>query len=75
MPWGHIICQKGGQAECPLRNKCGGRAAQSPYVTRCPLAYVTDNKPCCCIRPLTERGGGATDRARTRVSPGPKPRL
>jgi hypothetical protein len=56
MPWGHIICQKGGQAVCPLRNKCGGRAAQSPYVMLRPLAYVTDNKPCGCIRPLVERG-------------------
>jgi hypothetical protein len=42
---GHITCQKGGQAVCPLRNKCGGRAAQSPYVMLHPLAYVTDNQP------------------------------
>jgi hypothetical protein len=59
MSWGHIICQKGGQAACPLRNKCGGRAAQSPYVMLRPLAYVTDNKPCGCIRPSTERGAEA----------------
>jgi hypothetical protein len=45
MPWGHITCQKGGQAACPFRNKCGGCAAQSPYVTLRPLAYVTDNQP------------------------------
>jgi hypothetical protein len=66
MSWGHIICQKGGQVACPLRNKCGDRAAQSPYVTPRSLAYVTprpltyvmDNKPCGCTRPLAERGGG-----------------
>jgi hypothetical protein len=45
MQWGHITCQKGGQAACPLHNKCGGRAAQSPYVMLRPLAYVTDNQP------------------------------
>jgi hypothetical protein len=45
MPWGHITYQKGGHAACPLRNKCGGRAAQSPYVTLRLLAYVTDNQP------------------------------
>jgi hypothetical protein len=56
MPWGHIACHKGGQAACPLRNKCGGRAAQSPYVMLRTLAYVTDNKPCGSIRPSTEWG-------------------
>jgi hypothetical protein len=65
MSWGHIICQKGGQAACPLRNKCGGRVAQSPYVTLRPLAYVTDNKPCGCIRPSAERGAEAL-----RIEPG-----
>jgi hypothetical protein len=45
MSWGHITHQKGGQAVCPLRNKCGGRVAQSPYVILRPLAYVTDNQP------------------------------
>jgi hypothetical protein len=45
MPWGHITCQKGGQEACPLHNKCGGRTAQSPYVTLRPLAYVTVNQP------------------------------
>jgi hypothetical protein len=30
-----------------------------------PLAYVTDNKPCGCIRPLTERGAEAL-----RIEPG-----
>jgi hypothetical protein len=34
MPWGHIARQKGGQAVCSFRNKCGGRAAQSPYESR-----------------------------------------
>jgi hypothetical protein len=53
---GHIACQKGGQATCPLRNKCGGRAAQSPYVMIRPLAYVTDNKLGGSIRPSIEWG-------------------
>jgi hypothetical protein len=65
MSWGHIACQKGGQAACPLRNKCGGRAAQSPYVMLCPLAYVTDNKPCGSIRPSTGWGAEAL-----RIEPG-----
>ena len=56
MSWVHIICHNGGQAACPLRNKCGGRAAQSPYVMLRPLAYVADNKSCGCIRPSAERG-------------------
>jgi hypothetical protein len=56
MPWGHIACQRGGQAACPFRNKC---AAQSPYVMLRPLAYVTDNKPCGSIRPSTEWGAEA----------------
>jgi hypothetical protein len=59
MSWGHIIYQKGGQATCPFRNKCGGRAAQSLYVMLRPLAYITDNKPYGCIRPSTERGAEA----------------
>jgi hypothetical protein len=53
---GQIACQKGGQAACPLRNKCGGRAAESPYVMLRPLVYVTDNKPGGSIRPSTEWG-------------------
>jgi hypothetical protein len=65
MPWGHITCQKGGQAACPFRNKCGGRAAQSPYVMLGPLAYITDNKPCASIRPSAERGAEAL-----RIEPG-----
>jgi hypothetical protein len=65
MLWGHITCQKGGQAACPLHNKCGSRAAQSPYVMLHPLAYVTDNKPCGCIRSLAERGAEAL-----RIEPG-----
>jgi hypothetical protein len=59
MPWRHIICQKGGQAVRPLRNKCGGRAAQSPYVMLRPTAYVTDNKPYGCIRSSAGRGAEA----------------
>jgi hypothetical protein len=75
MSWGHIICQKVRQAVCPLHYKCGGHAAQSPYVTLRLLAYITDDKPCYNFRPLAERGGGgAADRARTCVSPGPGPR-
>jgi hypothetical protein len=62
MSWGHIACQKGGQAACPFRNKC---AAQSPYVMLRPLAYVTDNKPCGSIRPSTEWGAEAL-----RIEPG-----
>jgi hypothetical protein len=69
MPWGHIICQKGRQAACPLHNKCGGRTAQSPYVTLRPLAYITDDKPCCSIRPLAERGRGGGGEA-LRIEPG-----
>jgi hypothetical protein len=57
--WGHIVCQKGGHAACPFRNKCGGRAAQSPYVMLYPLAYVTDNKSCGSVRPSTEWGAEA----------------
>jgi hypothetical protein len=67
MLWGHIIFQKGRQAARPFHNKCGGRAAQSPYITLCPLAYVTDDKPCCSIRPLAERGGGVEA---LRIEPG-----
>jgi hypothetical protein len=42
---GHITCQQGGQAGHPLRNKCGDRTAQSPYVMPRPLTYVMCNKP------------------------------
>jgi hypothetical protein len=59
MSWGHIACQKGAQAACPLRNKCGGRAAQNPYVMLRPLPYVTDNKPCGSVRPSSEWGAEA----------------
>jgi hypothetical protein len=62
---GHIIRQKGGQAACPLHNKCGGRVAQSPYVMLRPLAYVTDDKSCGSIRPSAERGAEAL-----RIEPG-----
>jgi hypothetical protein len=67
MLWRHIICQKGGQAVCPLRNKCGDHTAQSPYVTLRPSAYVTDNKPYGCIRSSAERGGGEEE---LRIEPG-----
>jgi hypothetical protein len=65
MPWGHIACQKGGQVACLLRNKCGGRATQSPYVMLRLLAHVTDNKPCGSIRPSIEWGAEAL-----RIEPG-----
>jgi hypothetical protein len=65
MLWGHITCQKAGQAACPFRNKCGGCTAQSPYVMLRPLAYVTGNKPCGRIRPSAERGAEAL-----RIEPG-----
>jgi hypothetical protein len=65
MPWGHIACQKGGQAARPLRNKCRDHTAQSPHVMHRPLAYVTDNKPCGSIRPLAEWGAEAL-----RIEPG-----
>ena len=65
MSWGHIACQKGGQAACPLRNKCRGRAAQNPYVILRPLAYVTDDKPCGNVRPSSEWGAEAL-----RIEPG-----
>jgi hypothetical protein len=65
MPKGHITCQQGGQAAHPLRNKCGGRAAQSPYVMLRPLAYVMGNKPCGSIGPSAERRAEAY-----RIEPG-----
>jgi hypothetical protein len=55
MPWGHITCQKGGQAACSLRNKCGGCAAQSPYVMLRPLACHRQS----AMRPSAERGAEA----------------
>jgi hypothetical protein len=58
MSWRHIICQKGGQVACPLRNKCRDRGAQSPYVTLHSSAYITDNKPYGCIRSSAERRDG-----------------
>jgi hypothetical protein len=56
MLWGHILYEKGGQAACPFHNKCGGRAAQSPYIMLHPLPYVTNNKPCGYIWSSAERG-------------------
>jgi hypothetical protein len=65
MSWGHIACQKGGQAARPLHNKCGDRAAQSPHVMHRSLAYITDNKPSGSIRPLAKWGAEAL-----RIEPG-----
>jgi hypothetical protein len=53
------------EAARPFHNKGGGRAAQSPYVTLRPLAYVTDDKPCCSIRPMAKWGAEAP-----RIEPG-----
>jgi hypothetical protein len=55
----HIACQQGGQAACPLRNKCRDCAAQRPYVRLRPLAYVMGNKPRGSIGSLPERGAQA----------------
>jgi hypothetical protein len=55
----HIARQQGGQAACPLRNKCGDRAAQRPYVRLRPLAYVTGNKTCGSIGSPPEWGAHA----------------
>jgi hypothetical protein len=60
-----IACQQGGQATCPLRNKCRDRAAQRPYVRLRPLAYVTGNKPRGSIGSPPERGAQAH-----RIKPG-----
>jgi hypothetical protein len=49
----------------PLRNKCGGHTAQSPYVMLRPPAYVMGNKPCGSIEPSAERGAEAH-----RIEPG-----
>jgi hypothetical protein len=62
---GHIACQQGGQAACPLRNKCRDRAAQRPYVRLRPLAYVTGNKPRGSIGSSPEWGAQAH-----RIKPG-----
>ena len=59
MPKGHITCQQGGQAAHHLRNKCGDRVAQSPYVMPRPLAYVTSNKPRGSTGSPPERGAEA----------------
>jgi hypothetical protein len=58
----HIACQQGGQAACPLRNKCRDRAAQRPYVRLRPLAYVMGNKPRGSIGSPPERGGAQAHR-------------
>jgi hypothetical protein len=71
MPWGHITCQKGGQAACPFCNKCRGHAAQSSYVMPCPLAYVTGNEPHGCIGSPPERGAHAQSKSWPHVSTGP----
>jgi hypothetical protein len=59
MPRRHITCQWNGHAACFIRNKCRGRAAQSPYVRLRPLAYVTGNRPRGSIGSPPERGAEA----------------
>ena len=56
MPRRHITCQWNGQAACLIRNKCGGRAAQKPYVRLRPLAYITGSRPHGSIGSPLERG-------------------
>jgi hypothetical protein len=53
---GHIVCQQGGQAARPFRNKCRDCAAKRPYVRLRPLTYVMDSKPCGSIGAPPERG-------------------
>ena len=74
MSWGHITCQKGGHASCPLRNKCGGglRALMSCFA-RCPKSRTISHETALNLRP--SGSGGASDRAWTRVNTGPMPRL
>jgi hypothetical protein len=50
----HIACQ----TARPIRNKCGDRAAQRPYVRLRPLAYVTGNRPRGSIGSPPDRGAG-----------------
>jgi hypothetical protein len=52
----HITCQWNGQAARLIRNKCGGRAAQKPYVRLRPLAYITGSRPHGSIGSPLERG-------------------
>jgi hypothetical protein len=54
----HITCQFD-RRRAPFRNKCGGRAAQRPYVRLRPLTYVTGSWPRGCIGSPPERGVGA----------------
>jgi hypothetical protein len=59
MPRRHITCQWNGQAARLIRNKCGDRAAQRPYVRLHPLAYVTGSRPRGSIGAPPERGAEA----------------
>ena len=54
-----MACQWNGQAARLIRNKCGGRAAQRPYVRLRPLAYVTGSRPRGSIGAPPERGAEA----------------
>jgi hypothetical protein len=77
MPRRHIACQRSGQAARLIRNKCGGRVTQGPYVRLCPLAYITRGRPCGSIGSPPGRGAeayvdrSAPDWAWTRVGTGP----
>jgi hypothetical protein len=59
MPRRHITCQWTGQAARLIRNKCRGRMAQRPYVSLCPLAYVTSSRPRGSIGALPDQGAEA----------------
>jgi hypothetical protein len=54
----HTTCQFD-RWRAPFRNKCGGRAAQRPYVRLRPLAYVMGSWPRGNIESPPERGVGA----------------
>jgi hypothetical protein len=70
----HITCQWDGQAVRLIRNKCRGRATQSPYVRLRLLAYVTGSKPCGSIGSLPEWGAEVYAAWSGHVS-APNPRL
>jgi hypothetical protein len=55
----HITCQWNRQAARLICNKCGGRAAQRPYVRLRSLAYVTGSRPRGSIGSPPERGAEA----------------
>jgi hypothetical protein len=70
----HIACQWNGQAARLILNKCGGRAAQRPYVRLCLLAYVTCTMLCGSIGAPPERGA-EVHTIRSRHVSAPDPRL